>query len=65
MKSKVKLYDVPQITSIQEMILRSSEVYRDKLALEDLQNYPISKVTFAQLKENLLRFGKALSTRIK
>ncbi|MBI1931464.1 MAG: AMP-binding protein [Ignavibacteriales bacterium] len=60
MKSKVKLYDVPQITSIQEMILRSSEVYRDKLALEDLQNYPISKVTFAQLKENLLRFGKAL-----
>ena len=60
MKSKIKLYDVPQITSIQEMILRSSEVYKDKLALEDLQNNPISKVTFSQLKENLLKFGKAL-----
>ncbi len=60
MKSKVKVFDVPKILSVQEMILRSSEVYKDKLALEDLQNYPISKVTFAELKENILKFGKAI-----
>ncbi|MBK8945741.1 MAG: AMP-binding protein [Ignavibacteriae bacterium] len=60
MKSKIKLFDVPKISSVQEMILRSSEVYKDKLALEDLQNYPISKVTYAELKDNILRFGKAL-----
>lgn len=60
MKSKLKLYDVPKIQSIQDMVLRSCEVYNDKLAMEDLQAYPINKVTYGQLKENVLKFGKAL-----
>ena len=60
MKSKLKLNQVPKIESIQDMVLRSSEVYKDKLAMEDLQEYAIKKLTFAQLKENILKFGKAL-----
>ena len=42
------------------MIFRSCEVYGDKLAMEDLQDYPINKVTYPQLKENIIKFGKAL-----
>ena len=62
MKTKIKLNDVPKITSIQEMIFRSCDVYKEKLALEDLQPYPISKLSYHELKENILRFGKALKT---
>jgi long-chain acyl-CoA synthetase len=54
------LYVVPTITSIQDMLLRSSKVYDDKLALEDLTNYPISSLTYKQLYEHVIRFGKAL-----
>ncbi len=62
MKSKIKLFEVPKISSVQDMVLKSTEVYKEKLALEDLQNYPINKVTYADLKENILKFGKALKT---
>jgi len=60
MKRKIKLYDVPQISSVQDMILKSAETYSDKLALEDLTDYPISKVTYREIKETILKFGKAL-----
>lgn len=53
-------YVVPSITSIQDMLLRSSKVYGDKLALEDLSSTPISSVTFKQLNDYVIRFGKAL-----
>ena len=53
-------YVVPTITSIQDMLLRSAKVYGDKLALEDLTNNPISNVTFNQLHDYVIRFGKAL-----
>ena len=62
MKPKLKLHDVPKIEGLQDMVLRSCEVYKNKLAMEDLQDYPINKVTYAQLKENILKFGKALQT---
>ncbi|MCB0748708.1 MAG: AMP-binding protein, partial [Ignavibacteriae bacterium] len=62
MKSKIKLNDVPKIAHVQEMIFNSCETYKDKLALEDLQQYPINKVTFTQLKENILKFGKSLKS---
>ncbi len=62
MKPKLKLYDVPKIESIQDMVIKSCEVYRDKLAMEDLQEYPINKVTYGELKENVLKFGKALQS---
>ncbi|HCY76621.1 MAG TPA: long-chain fatty acid--CoA ligase [Ignavibacteriales bacterium] len=53
-------YVVPTITSIQDMILRSARVYGDKLALEDLSDNVISSVTFRQLHDYIIRFGKAL-----
>ena len=54
MKKKIKLYDVPKISSIQDMILNSAKSYGEKLALEDLQEYPISKLTFNELLSNIL-----------
>ncbi len=53
-------YAVPAITSIQDMLLRSAKVYGDKLALEDLNATPISNVTFNELHNYVIRFGKAL-----
>ncbi|MFZ1518410.1 MAG: AMP-binding protein [Ignavibacteriaceae bacterium] len=53
-------YSVPGITSIQDMLLRSAKEYSNKLALEDLNDTPISSVTFKQLNEYVIRFGKAL-----
>lgn len=60
MIKKYPLYDVPKISSIQEMLLRSSKEYSDKIALEDLTDYPIPKVTFKELWDFVIRFGKAL-----
>ena len=53
-------YIVPTITSIQDMLLRSAKVYGDKLALEDLSITPISKLTYKELQNYVVRFGKAL-----
>ncbi len=60
MKTDIKYYDVPQITSIRDMLFRSARVYPDKIALEDLSNTPIGRVTFSQLLEDVLRFGSSL-----
>ena len=53
-------YVVPSITSVQDMLLRSAKVYGDKLALEDLADNLISSVTFKQLHDYVIRFGKSL-----
>lgn len=53
-------YVVPSLTSIQDMLLRSAKVYGDKLALEDLADNPISKVSYKQLHDYVIRFGKSL-----
>ncbi|HPN37770.1 MAG TPA: AMP-binding protein, partial [Melioribacteraceae bacterium] len=60
-RKNLKLYDVPKIATIQEMVLNNTQKYSSKLALEDLNNTPISKVTYAQLLDNILRFGHALN----
>ena len=60
MKTNLKLYDVPQINSIQQMVLESSEKYADKMALEDLNTTPIQSVTYKELLKYILRFGTAL-----
>ena len=60
MKQNLPLYNVPHIKSIQDLLLRSAKEYKDKIALEDLTNYPISKLTYSQLYENVIKFGKAL-----
>jgi len=54
-----KLYEVPFISSLQDMVLQSSQKYNKKLALEDLTTTPIAKVTYQELLENVLRFGTA------
>ncbi len=60
MQKELKLYSVPKIESVQDMILQSAKKYRTKLALEDLNNTPIKKVTYEELLDTILRFGSAL-----
>ncbi len=60
MKNNLKLYDVPRINSVQEMVINSSKNFGAKLALEDLGATPINKLSFRELLENVLKFGAAL-----
>ena len=60
MKKNYKLYDVPIINSIQELLIRSSKEYSDKLVMEDLNETPIQKLTYKELLSNVLKFGNAL-----
>jgi len=60
MSLNYKLYTVPEITSLQDMIIQSARKYGDKLALEDLTDTKISKVTFGELLDLILRFGTSL-----
>jgi len=62
MKKNYKLYHVPDITSVQDMIIKSAARYGDKIALEDLKETPISKVTYRSLLKNILKFGVALKS---
>jgi len=55
-----KLYDVPKISSIQDMIIQSSGKYTNKLAMEDLGETSIPRVTYGQLLDLILKFGGAL-----
>lgn len=54
------LIKVPEIISVQDMILKSIVNFDDKLALEDLADNPISRMTYKQLHDYIVRFGKAL-----
>jgi long-chain acyl-CoA synthetase len=66
MTKKYSLYNVPQISSIQDMFKLSTGKYKDKIALEDLSNTPISRVTYNQLLDCVLKLGCALrSLKIK
>lgn len=60
MKKELKLNKVPVIESVQDMILQNSKKYADKLALEDLANTPVSRLTFRELADHIKRFGTAL-----
>jgi long-chain acyl-CoA synthetase len=60
MKRLPRLYEVPHIDSVQDMLVKSAAKHGDKLALEDLKETPIPKVTFNTLLRNVLRFGAAL-----
>lgn len=60
MKKELKLYQVPKITSVQDMILQSAQKYSNKIALEDLNNNPISRASFNELLNYILSFGTAL-----
>lgn len=60
MSNQKNLFNVPQVKSIQELLLRSADVYSNKLAMEDLLETPIGKVTYNELLSNVLKFGAAL-----
>lgn len=60
MQSPVKLFPVPTISSLQDMIIKSSNTYGDKLALEDLSETPIPRLSYAALMKHILKLGVAL-----
>lgn len=60
MDLKHKLFDVPKISSIQDMVLMIGRDHAGKIALEDLNDTPIKKLTFEKLLDNVLRFGAGL-----
>ncbi len=60
MKKPQQLNQVPLVHTVQDMILQSTKKFSSKLALEDLNQTPISKLTYRELLDNILRFGSAL-----
>ena len=58
---KVKHYAVTDITSIQDMLLKSASAFGSSVALADLVNTPIGRVTYTELLDKVLRFGNALN----
>ena len=56
----IKYFEVPKINSIQHLLINSYEEYGNKIALEDLIDFPINKITYYELFENVLRFGSSL-----
>ncbi len=60
MQTPVKISHVPNILSLQDMIIQSANRYGDKLALEDLNDTPIPRLTYSALLKQILKFGSAL-----
>ena len=54
------LFKIPRISSIQNMVIKSCSKYKDKIAIEDYLDFPISKVTYDELYNYIIRYGKAL-----
>jgi long-chain acyl-CoA synthetase len=60
MRPDIKLHTVPSIDSVQDMVIRSSRYYGNKLAVEDLKQTPIPRLTYTALLSHVLKFGSAL-----
>src|ERR1039457_5293905 len=58
---KIKYYPVTEITSIQDMLLKTTSQHGSGLALADLVNTPINRVTYNELLDKVLQFGNALN----
>jgi long-chain acyl-CoA synthetase len=56
----VPLFPVHHLTTFQDILTHSLGAVPNKIALEDLSQTPISKVTYAELYEYVLQFGSAL-----
>jgi long-chain acyl-CoA synthetase len=54
------LYPVPQLSSLQDMVRGSAARHSGKLALEDLNETPMPRVTYRELYDKVVRFGQAL-----
>ena len=55
-----ELFDVPHIESIQDMLIKSAKTYANKIAMEDLTNYPVSIATYSELNDYIMKFGNSL-----
>jgi long-chain acyl-CoA synthetase len=60
MKRQVVFNNVPEIRSVQDVVLRSARIYGHKLALEDLKETPIPRLTYLELLSQVTKFGTAL-----
>lgn len=60
MKKPLKISPVPTISSLQDMIIQSAHRHGDKLALEDLNETPLPRLTYLSLLKTILKFGTAL-----
>jgi len=56
----VPLFTVHHLTTFQDILTHCLRTVPNKIALEDLNPTPISKVTYAELYEYVLQFGSAL-----
>ncbi len=54
------LNEVDKYETLQEMVINSAKKFGDKLALEDLKDYPIKSVSYNQLMDFAFRFGKSI-----
>jgi long-chain acyl-CoA synthetase len=54
------LFEVPHLDSLQDLVRGSAERHGTKLALEDLNETPIRRVTFGELQDQVASFGAAL-----
>ena len=57
MDLKHKLFDVPKISSIQDMVLMIGKDHAGKLALEDLNDTPIKKLPVEKLLDIVFLLG--------
>lgn len=60
MHTPLKTFPVPKIVSLQDMLIQSAARYGDKLALEDLNDTPIPRLTYSSLLKHVQKFGMAL-----
>ena len=54
------LFAVPHLDSLQDLVRGSAQRHGDNLALEDLNETPIRRVTYTELAGAVARFGRAL-----
>jgi len=54
------LFPVPHIESFQDMLRGTAERHGAKLALEDLNETPIRRLSYQELTDRVVRFGRAL-----
>jgi long-chain acyl-CoA synthetase len=58
-KNQYPLFDVEPFSNLQEMLTFSSTKHPNKLAVEDLNETPIPRLTYGELHEAVLQFGAA------
>lgn len=58
---KIKYYPVTEIFSVQDMLIKSAASYPNNLALSDLTNTPIPRLTYSELLNTVQRFGSAIT----